>query len=115
MKRRKRRKFSSIYINASVTPPERYLLTPTETAAALGISRATLMRWRKAWQRDGVGDGPEPLRFGKNTFRYRRDQVCVPAKGQPMFLERMKRRLWDDIASEKASSSNSEKKETAHA
>jgi hypothetical protein len=103
MKRRKHRKFRSIFVSDPIEPPERYLLTPTETSKALGISGHTLMRWRRTWLRDGVGDGPEPLRFGRNTFRYRRDEVCIPGKGQPMFLERMKQRLWDDIASEKTS------------
>jgi hypothetical protein len=100
---RRKRKFQSIYIHTPVTPPERYLLTPTETAQAIGIAPATLMRWRKVWQREGFGDGPVPLRFGRNTYRYRRDEVCVPGEGQPTFLERMKQRLWEDIASEKAS------------
>jgi hypothetical protein len=97
------RKFRSIYINIPVTPPERYLLTPAETAAAIGIAHHTLIRWRKTWPKKGtaIGTGPEPLRFGPHTWRYRRDEVCPPPEGHPVFLERMKQRLADDIASEK--------------
>ena len=72
-----------------VLPPDVYFLSSAQTATALGVSRATLARWRKVWKRDGVGPGIEPIHLASRVVRYRVDDLrCFPGT----FLDRMRAR-----------------------
>lgn len=94
------------FVNNPVPPlVEKYLLNPTETSLALGVTRQTLSRWAKGWKLDPFhGRGPQPVRFGSKVL-YRWDSVFVPAAGAPDFLTRMRDRLAQDIANEKPGAS----------
>src|ERR1700689_3523990 len=98
---RRRRKRIKPHIQR-IEPPRVYFLTPNQTAAALGISGNTLRGWRSKWVRTGFqyGDGPQPVKLGEHTYRYRWDSVTLPQPGQD-FLSRMKRDLWESIEAEK--------------
>jgi hypothetical protein len=94
-----RRKLRRVFVQKPVLPAQdKYLLTPAEAAAAVGVSLLTLHRWRKDWRTSR--QGPEPIRFSKSVFRYRIDEVLPPAPGAPNFLERMQARAVADIDAE---------------
>jgi hypothetical protein len=87
-----------------IQPPFRYFLKPNEVAAALGITQSMLKRWRCKWITTGFqwGHGPQPVKFGPHTYRYRWDQVTSPEAGKD-FLSRMTQQRLDSIAAEKRS------------
>ena len=99
--RRRRRRLRSTYCYDPIQPPFRYFLTPSETAAAIGIKPETLIRWRNQWLRDGVGDGPPPVKLSPKTFRYRRDWFFRHQPGED-YLTKSKQELWKSIAAETA-------------
>jgi hypothetical protein len=97
--KRKSRIRRRVFINTPVII-EKYFLTPSECCSVLGIETVTLARWRKTWANGQQGIGPEPVRFGPGTIRYRIDECIIPSETQPDFLTRMRQRLADDIAAE---------------
>ena len=94
---------SRVFIYQPVVPPERYLLSRSETAAALGVARSTISRWVRQWRTKGIGSGPRPIWLGPNgkpPLRFCIDDVLVPTETFPPFIERMRKRLLDDIEAE---------------
>ncbi|MEU0924515.1 helix-turn-helix transcriptional regulator [Streptomyces malaysiensis] len=49
------------------------LLTAQETADRLGVKRKTLYNWASTWEVERRG--PEPLRMGTRSLRYRESEV----------------------------------------
>ena len=77
----------SVRLRRRVLPPDVYFLSSAQTAAALGVSKASLARWRAVWKRYGHGPGIEPVYLASRLPKYRIDDIrCYPGT----FLERMK-------------------------
>lgn len=54
--------------------PHERLLTAQETAHRLSVKRKTLYNWASTWEVDRRG--PEPLRLGGRSLRYRESDVA---------------------------------------
>ena len=92
---------SSIYCHEPTMPP--HFFKNRTTAAALGVSRPTMSRWLRQWRTKGIGSGPRPIFLGPNgrpPVRFCIDDIVIPSETMPCFLDRMRKRLADDIAAE---------------
>ena len=84
---------SRVFKYQPVNPPERYLLTRFETAAAWGVDPPTISRWVRQFRETGSCPGPTPIFLGKNAkgpLRFCIDEVLIPSETMPCFLERMR-------------------------
>jgi transposase-like protein len=85
-------------------------------AAALGVSRATMLRWLRQWRATGTGKGPKPIFLGANgqpPIRYCIDDIVIPSETMPCFLDRMRADLARFIESTAASEEQSSVKSKA--
>lgn len=65
----------------SSSPPREWLLTARETAHRLSVTRKTLYNWASTWEVERRG--PEPLRMGGRSLRYRESDVARFIKSLP--------------------------------
>ena len=75
---------------ARVAPPDNvYLISPAQAAAALGVSKASLARWRQEWKEQGTSAGPEPIWLTPRIVKYRAAE-CFNFPDGMTFVERMR-------------------------
>jgi len=71
-----------------VQPPDVYLITPSDAAKALGVSKVSLARWRQEWKTQGTSAGPTPIWITPRIVKYRAEE-CFNFPDGMTFLERM--------------------------
>ncbi len=64
---------------SKVSRSQECLLTAQETAERLRLKRKTLYNWASTWEVERRG--PEPLRMGRRTLRYRESDVARYIEG----------------------------------